>query len=138
MLEFTETRTIDSHDFDRFVQDIYKRPYCFQQQDGCKSRGVHSFFIPYNWVEDYDATEIEEVVNGGEMGVSFKAWLERDPKKPIYRENYETRELTEREDDFGLRLFWERNFYPDFGMIVNDLHEKGLIPEGEYMMIIDW
>ena len=29
-------------------------------------------------------------------------------------------------------------FYPNFQMIANDLHEKGLLPAGEYSIDIDW
>ena len=35
-------------------------------------------------------------------------------------------------------LWWERNFYPDVSMIINDLHSKGLLPAGDYSIDIDW
>ena len=43
MLKYTEKRVIDDTDWDDFVKSVYKRPYKFQQQDGCKSRGIYSF-----------------------------------------------------------------------------------------------
>ena len=64
------------------------------------------------------------------MGVSFKAWLERDPKQKL-------NDKVDR-DNFSLNLWWERNFYPSIDMIINDLHKKGLIEEGEYVIEIDW
>lgn len=67
-------------------------------------------------------------MNHEEMGVSFKAWLARDPKQP----------LPGHEDSFGLGLWWDRNFYPNIEMIANDLHERGLLKAGEYTIIIDW
>ena len=46
--------------------------------------------------------------------------------------------LPDRSDTLGLQLFWERNFYPDVQMIANNLHAKGLIEAGDYVIDIDW
>ena len=35
-------------------------------------------------------------------------------------------------------MFWERNFYPHVEMVMNDLHAKGLVEAGEYVIDIDW
>lgn len=67
-------------------------------------------------------------VNGDEMGVSFKAWLERNPSQ----------ELPDDKNSWSLELFWGRNFYPDVQMVANDLHAKGLIEAGDYVIDIDW
>lgn len=62
------------------------------------------------------------------MGVSFKSWLERDPEQKIPSKNsYD-----------GTHLWWSRNFYPDVSMIINDLHSKGLLEAGKYVIDIDW
>ena len=80
-------------------------------------------------VNNYDNDTIPEIVNHNEMGVSFKAWLERDPEQVLTSApNYTV----------GLRLWWYRNFYPDVYMIINDLHSKGLLPAGDYLIEIDW
>lgn len=71
---------------------------------------------------------IPEVVNGYEMGVKFEVWLARDPNQPITNQKY----------DWELELFWERNFYPDIHTLANDLHSKGLIEAGDYLINIDW
>lgn len=126
------TRTelvIDVSDWDTLVTETYQRPYSFQQQDGCKDRQRVQITIPDDtW--DYDNDSVPEVVNGEEMGVSFKAWLERDPNQKIpnpHSFGYD-----------GTNLFWERNFYPDVQMVANDLHAKGLIEAGDYVIDIDW
>jgi hypothetical protein len=119
-------KVIDVQDWDDLVINTYNRPYSFQQQDGCKERQRVRITIP-DHPYDYENDTVPEVVNGDEMGVSFKAWLERDPNKPLIGE-----------DGFGLSLFWERNFYPDVQMIANDLHDKGLIESCEYVIEIDW
>ena len=116
-------------ELDTLVEETYKKPYVFQQQDGCKDRGTTSFDIPIDYPEDYKRDSIPEVINGDTMGVSFKAWLERDPKEPL--NGSET-------SDWDVDLFWERNFYPHPEILLNDLHARGLIPAGELVIDIDW
>ena len=130
MLKVKNVQMIDVSDWDDLVQQTYGRIYNFQQQDGCKERGTFSFTVPSH-AYDYENDTIPEEVNGNEMGVSFKAWLARDPKQKL-----DTNDEWDREN--GLSLFWERNFYPDIQMIANDLHAKGLIEAGKYVINIDW
>jgi len=126
-------KVIDAYDFDKLVKETYGRPYHFQQQDGCKERQRVSIEIPSS-IEDYTRDTIPEIVNGSEMGVSFQAWIDRDPELCLDRDEG-------RQDDnsnWRLNLWWERNFYPEVGMILNDLHSKGLMDVGKYEIDIDW
>lgn len=125
-----QVTVVDCDEWDRLVEATYGRHYVFQQQDGCKNRGVRYLTIP-DTAEDYENDEVPEIVNGDEMGVSFKAWLERDPAQKLNTEKEWDRE-------YGLELFWQRNFYPDIQMVANDLHARGLIEAGNYMIDIDW
>lgn len=127
MLKVKELKQISVDDWDNLVMETYGKQYSFQQQDGCKDRGVEYITVPCK-PEDYENDTIPEVVNCEEEGVSFKAWLERDPEQP----------LLDRNDSFGLGLWWDRNFYPHVSMIINDLYSKGLIEAGEYEIKIDW
>ena len=120
-------KVIDVSDWDELVKTTYGRPYSFQQQDGCKERGTFRFSVPCETF-DYSRDTVPEIVNHDEMGVSFAAWLARDPKKPLEGQLH----------DFELRLWWRRNFYPDVETIANDLHTKGLLEAGEYTIDIDW
>lgn len=131
MLYIQTNNFIEEDDWSNFVSEHYGKIYNFQQQEGCQDRGIYCFDVPHKYPEDFENDTIPEVVNGDEMGVSFKAWLERDIKQPL-----NSKDQWERE--FGLDLFWERNFYPNVSMIINDLHEKGLLPAGEYVINIDW
>lgn len=90
-------------------------------------RGTYHLTVP-SGAYDFNNDTVPEIVNHVEMGVSFKAWLARDPKQP----------LSSREDGSGLELWWTRNFYPSVEMIANDLHDRGLLEAGEYLIIIDW
>lgn len=127
-LKFKTEKIISDSDWDKLVQETYGRIYCFQQQDDCKDRGIFRFSVPNSEICDFENDSIIEEVNGDEMGVSFKAWLARDPKQKIPNQEY----------DWELDMFWERNFYPDFQMVANDLNKKGLLPDGEYAIDIDW
>lgn len=121
-------QVIDLREWDTLVKTTYGRPYSFQQQDGCKDRGLFRFSVPSQSVEDYERDSVPEVVNHDEMGVSFAAWLKRDPKAP----------LADGSTDYNLDLWWKRNFYPDVQMVVNDLHARGLLAAGDYTIDIDW
>lgn len=127
MLKYKNKRFVSVSEWDSLVRQVYKRPYSFQQQDGCKERGTYSITIPDN-AYDYGNDTIPEEINGDEMGVSFQAWLSRDPKEW----HGEARDA-----NFKV-LFWERNFYPEIQMVANDLHKRRLIEAGEYVIDIDW
>ena len=130
MLKVKTKKVIDSFDFDKVVQETYGRPYTFQQQDGCKERQNVSVTVPVQHPEDFDNDTVPEVVNHSDMGVSFKAWLERDPKQKLKNKDDQ--------DDWCTALWWERNFYPNVDMVLNDLHSKGLVEAGDYTINIDW
>ena len=129
-MKIEQKNFIDVNEWDAFVVSTYDRPYSFQQQDGCKERGIFEFNVP-DEAYDYENETIPEKVNGDIMGVSFKSRLERNPKQKL-----DTKHKWDR--DHGLELFWERNLYPNIQMIANDLHNKGLLPEGNYIINIDW
>lgn len=130
MVKFTERKIIQVQDWDDLVQKTYNKPYSFQQQDDCKDRGIEYITVPCEHPHDYDCDTIPEIVNGCKMGVSFKAWLERDPNLKIPSKDTFNLDFTE--------LWWDRNFYPDVSMIANDLYSKGLLEAGKYGINIDW
>lgn len=119
---------ISDGEFDDLVTKTYGRIYHFQQQDDCKERQTVYVTVPTAHAYDYENDSVPEVVNGEEMGVSFAAWLARDPKQPMSNQKY----------DWELDMFWERNFYPNVDMVLNDLHARGLLEAGEYGIKIDW
>ena len=127
-MNIQNVRMVDDSDWDALVVETYGRPYAFQQQDGCQSRGLIHLTVPYSTYEGYMHDEIPEEVNGELMGVTFAAWLARDPAKPLANQKY----------DWELSMWWDRNFYPNLQMVANDLHEKGLLAAGDYIISIDW
>ena len=130
MLRTRIEQVITVRDWDELVERTYHRPYSFQQQDGCKERQRVRLTVPDEDTFDYENDTVPETVNHEDRGVSFKAWLARDPKQKLNAENWES--------PHALELWWQRNFYPDVLMIANDLHTKGLIETGDYSIDIDW
>lgn len=126
-MKIKNVKMIDS-EWDKLVQETYKRPYTFQQQERCRDRGTFYITIPVKNAEDFENDTVPEIVNHDKIGVSFEAWLNRDPKKPIFNQEY----------DFELEMWWQRNFYPSVEMVANDLHKRGLIEAGDYVINIDW
>lgn len=121
-------KVIDVTDLDELVEKIYGKPYSFQQQDGCKERDFYFFSVPEENPYDYENDAIPETINGEERGVSFAAWKVRDPKAPV----------GDKSRDWEIEMFWHRNFYPHFDMIINDLYKKGEIEAGEYYIDVNW
>jgi len=130
-MKFKNVQMIEVSDWDDLVKKTYGRPYNFQQQNDCQERGTYELTVPSEYAEDFENDTIPEKVNGAEMGVSFKAWLARDPNQKL-----DTEDTWDREN--GIEMFWERNFYPSIEVVANDLHAKGLLPSGEYTINIDW
>lgn len=128
-MKINTLKVIELYDWDRCVMDTYGRTYKFQQQDGCKNRGLFKFSVP-DETEDFENDIVPEVVNHEDMGVSFSAWLARDPKTLLIGKDSQ--------DSFSLDLWWARNFYPEFQMVANDLYARGLLEAGEYAINIDW
>lgn len=128
MLKTQTKQMVSLIHWDNLIEQTYGKPYSFQQQNGCQNRGSHYCLTVPSVNNDFINDSIPEKVNGSQRGVSFKAWLARDPKQ------WNGEKTTE----YCVKLFWERNFYPDIQTIANDLYEKGLLEAGEYLINIDW
>lgn len=132
MVKYSNKKIIDVQDWDNLVQETYGKYYNFQQQDGCKPRGVVNITIPYTAYEEEEMNDSipEEVNNEDYMGVKFDVWLARDIKQKLSN--------PKDQNDWSIELWWERNFYPNLQTVANDLHSKGLIEAGDYSINIDW
>jgi hypothetical protein len=119
-LKIETVQQITLQDWDDFVTKVYGKPYSFQQQDGCKSRGYDSLWIPDDredieqWEDECENVSIPFEVNGEEMGVTFETWLNTSPEDT--RKHFDS--------DSENNLFWQRNFYPDLHMIAKDLYSN--------------
>lgn len=128
--QYMDTSTvtmIDLKDWDLVVESTYGRPYSLQQQGGCIDRGLITLTVPAE-ATDFERDTVPEEVNHHVMGVSFRAWLARDPNTPAGRPDC----------PWQTKMWWERNFYPNLQMVANDLRNRGLVNAGEYTINIDW
>jgi hypothetical protein len=128
MVKYTLRKQIEVQDWDDLIEKTYGKIYSFQQQDGCKGRGIETISVPDKWGEDYKVDLLPFEVNGIRRGVSFQSWLNTSPEETAKQFRY----------DWENRIFWDRNFYPHVSMIINDLHSRGILEEGEYDIKIDW
>lgn len=126
-LSFSTQKVVEVQEWDRLVSETYGKVYNFQQQNGCRDRGVVHLTVPDRSC-DFENDSVPEKINGTEMGVSFESWKDRDPKEPV----------GERQEQWEIDLFWQRNFYPDIQTVANDLYEKGQLERGTYVINIDW
>lgn len=127
MLKYTTERTVSVQNWDALVTETYGRPYSLQQQDGCMQRGVVRLEVPAE-ATDHKASSIPEEINGEQQGVNFAAWQARDPATPVGN----------RARPWEIEMFWHSNFYPDLQTVANDLHARGLVEAGSYLIDIDW
>jgi hypothetical protein len=134
IMQYTTVKLIDEIYWSNFVSDTYGKHYRFQQQEGCQNNGsYHLLEVPnYNTDEYIFHDKIHEIVNGSNMGVKFENWLERDPKQHL-----KNGKLV-RDEQWAIDLWWERNFYPCVETVANDLHSRGVLDAGTYIITINW
>lgn len=130
MLKYQTIKIIDHSDLDKLIIETYGKPYSFQQQNGCKDRGIEDIPVPVKRPYDFENDSLKYKINGDDMGVSFNTWLNTTVEEV---NNLHPEEYKGQND-----LWWKRNFYPGLDMIINDLYEKGLVEEGYYSIQIDW
>lgn len=126
MIKTRDVKVIDCSVWDLLVRETYEKPYALQQQDGCMPRGNINIRIPDESYDDEMNDTIPVDVQSEVMGVKFDVWKNTGPNEFNFEFEWES------------RLFWKRNFYPDLQTVANDLHNKGLIEAGDYMIVVDW
>lgn len=112
---------IHESEFSKLVREVYGRPYQFQQQgDMMGQESIYQFSVPAQGIGDHwQAVPLDE-------------WLAATPPSKLdLGQGYDR-------DSFTENLRWEREFYSEMEDIVNDLHAKGLIEEGDYALHIWW
>lgn len=113
----TNINLIQLDEFDNLVKETYGKPYSLRQQEGGMERHLLRITVPVSEPEDYEDSN---------MGVSFETWLSTSLGTFPFEYEYQ------------MEFFWEREFYPSLEMIVNDLHNRGLMEAGQYGININW
>ena len=133
-------KVIDVSEWDKLVKETYGRPYCFQQQDGCRDGGLFPLSVPYRDDDSDEAHDvIPEIVNHQTRCVKFSTWLTRNTKQPLAGGVDEGGvDQGVRTEMWAIEMWWDRNFYPNIQSVANDLHKRGLLESGDYFINIDW
>jgi hypothetical protein len=101
-------------DFSELVAETYGRPYRLQQQgDMLGQDSMIEFSAPTEQIWDEDEY----------LGVTFAEWLAAEPPAP---------------GDWREEMRWHREFYPPIERVVNDLHARGLLAAGDYVLHVWW
>jgi len=99
---------LDEYHFSQYVSEHYKRPYCLQQQGDKLSNGSAVFLsVPGEGCGDHYEA------------VSLEEWL----NTPV--------------DAYKYDFEFTRECYPELEIVASDLHAKGLLAAGEYIIQVD-
>lgn len=123
-MKMTTKHVVTVNNWDDFVKETYQKPYCFYEQEGWREGAVFSLTVPSK-DEDFKNDSIIVGERNQQMGVSFKAWLAKDVNEGFNHSTLKDNHI------------WKRYFYPDVQTIANDLHSKGLIPAGNYLITLN-
>ena len=109
-MKVTKVNLIWESEFSQLVEDTYGRPYKLQQQgDMLHQESMVRLSVPGEVFDHWQATTLEE-------------WVAAEYPSPKFDYDFQ----------------WEREFYPQLEEVANDLHERGLLDEGEYVLHVWW
>lgn len=167
-LKIKTWKIIDESEFSELVSTIYGRPYRLQQQgEMIGNDATYPIDVPNDFAamdEDHRESREWERASGAATKYehidpveypTFQEWLDRDVNEPVpdastdfwVKHSNEDPQIPKpyippAEDRLpgGLihDLWWTRNFFPPLGEVINDLHKRGLLQEGEYRIHAWW
>lgn len=120
MIKLGKTVTlIDEGEFSRLVSKTYQRPYSFQQQGSMMGQDtIWEFSLPLRYEPD------DEYGYNDWEGPSLLEWC--------------TTPIGEFDSEWKAKLHWHREYYPEFEAVIDDMHKRGLIPDGDYALHVQW
>lgn len=114
----TTLTTIWESGFSKYVTEHYGRPYKLQQQGDMLAQGSYvQITVPDEEAWDENPTLAE--------------WQAATPPGEHPEGGYDPNVSTE-------NMRWERDYYPSLEVVANDLHAKGLLDAGEYLIRVYW
>jgi hypothetical protein len=124
-LKIEDVKLIWESELSELVTKTYGRPYSLQQQDEMMAQDtILRVRVPEGlepWNESYD-----ENPEGYTPLPTLARWAATETpaehRFPSYREE----------------MWWHRNFYPCRDEVLGDLHDKGLLPAGDYVIHCWW
>lgn len=115
-IDIINTKVIEEKDFSKLVSETYERPYDFQQHGNWGDAIANGSFVSLTVPEKIETYHCDPV---GEDYQEFDVWK----TTPVETHSY---------------ILWQNSFYPRFQEVANDLHAKGLLPAGDYTLLIHW
>lgn len=103
------------------VRETYGRPYRLQQQGDCMAQDsmLRATVPDDGWFSIDDEPHFEE-------------WKARDV-------NLQPEGVADwSEHSWRRDLWWDRKFYPHYQVVLNDLHARGLLEAGDYVIHVYW
>lgn len=167
MLPTKTAQVIWEKDFSDLVVETYGRLYQLQQQEPMMAQNSYlPISVPDAWTSARDEDhvrvrewEAERREAEGKLGIrhaseysqhpqwpTFQEWLDADPTASVpwkYESYSDGRKEQERPDwcrPGGLYhgLWWTRVFFPPLGEVIADLHKRGLLDEGDFLIHAWW
>lgn len=113
---------IGESDFSRYVSEHYGRPYNLQQQgDMLGQESAVKLTVPDPEDGEWEGMTMPTLVQ----------WQEATPPGDHPEGGYDPNVSRE-------NMRWEREYYPQLEAVANDLHAKGLLDAGEYILFVSW
>ena len=125
MLKSKAVQIVQHYDWDEFVEEVYAKTYKFKKQPDKLFTRMQFITVPLAEVEEYKNTKIPFEPFPLQFGVSFETWKNSTPEETLQHFKFDWDD-----DDF-----WECGFFPHIQMIAHDLHAKGLLEAGEYVIV---
>lgn len=119
-MRIEDVKLIWESELSALVTETYGRPYQLQQQgDMLAQESMTRATVPQEPDFDSDLPSLEE-------------WSSRDVDAQPEGESSWSEHAWRRD------LWWQRKFYPDLQLVLNDLHARGLLPAGDYVIHTWW
>lgn len=102
--------------FSKYVSELYGRPYQLQQQGDMLAQESSVALIvpePEDWNENPSLAEWLAATPPEEQGLGLSELLNEEMR-------------------------WERQYYPSLEAVGNDLHARGLLDVGYYIIHVSW
>lgn len=118
-MDIEDVKLIHELKLSELIRETYRRPYQLQQQGDMMGQNEMLRVTVPQEPDDLDLPSLEE-------------WSARDVNdQPEGQDDWE-------QYPWVRDLWWEREFYPDYQEVLNDLHARGLLPAGDYVIHVWW
>ena len=113
-MNIKEVKLIWEHELNELITATYGRPYNYGRWQEMGQDTMTQVTVP---------EEADEPWEGGPP--SLEEWLAGEPPATLT-------------DAWRIEQWWQTEYCPELQVVVNDLHARGLMPAGDYVMHVWW